>query len=195
MKNIKETSKNIDGTPKASGKQSSIPKHLTSLLKIGINNCPAKTPQFDAMYWIEKKLLSCFSCSGILNWFPPKTFWLLFIPPEPTTKMKSPMSDETLKNSFWSNLKSNKKIYFIESCKVSIETTAIVPAPAENKSVNRTIVLKSPSQESAMIAPTMVKKYRKKSLKWKIAVDASGLKPSFWLMKIARIAVKILFLN
>jgi hypothetical protein len=26
---------------------------------------------------------------------------------------------------------------------------------------------------------------------WKIAVDASGLNPSFWLMKIARIAVEV----
>ena len=82
----------------------------------------------------------------------------------------------------------DNRIYFIGSCKVSIDTTAIIPAPAENKSVKMEIVLKSPSHESAIIAPTIVKKLRMKSLMWKIAVDALGVNPSFWLRKIARIA-------
>lgn len=57
-----------------------------------------------------------------------------------------------------------------------MEPTETTAPPTANTSDIQSIVLKSPSQLSAMIAPMIVNAYARSSFVWKIAVEVLGSK-------------------
>lgn len=81
-----------------------MPKHFTSSRNTGNAARAIVDPHFKAKYCKEKKEVSSEACSGRRNWFPPKTFKLLFRQPEATAIASSPIDVNVLSSKIFAEL-------------------------------------------------------------------------------------------
>lgn len=67
MKSTSDKHIKMPGTPKATAKHESSPKHFTSSRSIGVNGVAMRAAKFDMQYKTEKKATISIFCSGSLN--------------------------------------------------------------------------------------------------------------------------------